>query len=72
MIMGKNLQYLERRSAAIGAPKVLRTNICCAETKIPRIDSKRLEYQHTDDNQNGLAILYQDKDPITAAARTVH
>ena len=54
------------------APRKFSTAVCWAERIMPSTEKTRLEYQQAGESQNALSICVHEKDPMTAAANTVH
>lgn len=70
--------YLSRVARACDSPaggttpSILNIPICCAESRIPRIENTKLLYQQADAAHIEPSTVNQEKDPITAPARTAH
>ena len=54
------------------SPIRLRTATCCAESRIPKTEITRLQSQRAATSQYALETVFQEKEPMTAAARMVH
>jgi len=51
---------------------ILSTAICCADIIIPSADKTRQSYHNADASQYASVTVFQENDPITAAAIIAH